>query len=137
VPHLPAVLEGETVAVGPPFGQRGRDVDLDLEGDRGHWRGRDARGEPLELRDLPLLTLPMPNAALALQAYALLGQPWQPDVIARTLAAARVSGRLERRTLRYRGRNVSLLLDVAHNPHAAAYLAQRLEPLGGRRLAVF
>src|SRR5690606_36780874 len=40
-------------------------------------------------------------------------------------------------TVRYRGRNVSLLLDVAHKPHAAAYLAQRREPLGGRRLAVF
>lgn len=136
-PQPPAVLEEQAVALGAPFLQRGRDFDLDIEGDRWHWRGRDARGEPLELRDLPLLTLPMPNAALALQAYALLGQPWQPDVIVRTLAAARVSGRLERRTLRYRGRNVSLLLDVAHNPHAAAYLAQRLEPLGGRRLAVF
>lgn len=136
-PQPPAVLEERAVALGAPFLQRGRDFDLGIEGDRWHWRGRDARGEPLELRDLPLLTLPMPNAALALQAYALLDQPWQPDAIARTLAAARVSGRLERRTLHYQGRDVSLLLDVAHNPHAAAYLAQRLEPLNGRRLAVF
>jgi dihydrofolate synthase/folylpolyglutamate synthase len=50
-----------------------------------------------------------------------------------------VAGRLDRRRLTRHGRDVSLLLDVGHNPHAAGYLAQRLRqpPLAGRRLAVF
>ena len=136
-PQPPAVLEQRAAALGAPFWQRGRDFDLSIEAERWHWRGQDAHGAALALRDLPLLNLPMQNAALALQAYALLDQPWQPERLAQALRDARVAGRLDRRTLRHRGRSVSLLLDVGHNPHAAAYLAERLETLAGRRLAVF
>jgi len=41
--------------------------------------------------------------------------------------------------IQHRGRELSILLDVGHNPHAATYLAHALQrqPLGGRRLAVF
>ena len=136
-PQPPAALEARAAALGAPFLRRGRDFDLDLDADRWHWRGRDGQGAPLVLRDLPLLNLPMQNAALALQAYALLNQPWDPKRMASALAAARVVGRLDRRTVRHQGRNLSLLLDVGHNPHAAAYLAERLDERAGRRLAVF
>ena len=93
----------------------------------------------MRLQQLPLLDLPMENAALALQAYALLELPWNPQQIAQALLATRVTGRLDRRALEWRGKSLTLLLDVGHNPHAAAYLAQRLDarPLSGRRWAVF
>lgn len=122
-----------------PLFLRGRDYDLVVDEKAWHWRGLTAEGLVLELNDLPLLDLPMENAALALQAYAALGMAWQPARLATALRATRVSGRLERRQLSWRGRPLSLLLDVGHNPHAAEYLATRLaaRPLKGRRLAVF
>ena len=122
-----------------PFFLRGRDYDLAVGEQAWHWRGLTASGEVLELHDLPLLDLPLENAALALQAYAALGLPWHPEQLCAALQRARVSGRLERRQLRWQGRDLSLMLDVGHNPHAAEYLATRLasRPLQGRRLAVF
>ncbi|WP_252274050.1 bifunctional tetrahydrofolate synthase/dihydrofolate synthase [Pseudomonas subflava] len=122
-----------------PLFLRGRDYDLTVAESAWHWRGLTAEGEVLELRDLPLLDLPMQNAAMALQAYAALGMDWQPERLADALRATRVAGRLDRRQLSWQGRTLNLLLDVGHNPHAADYLAARLaaRPPKGRRLAVF
>ncbi|TLX57118.1 bifunctional tetrahydrofolate synthase/dihydrofolate synthase [Stutzerimonas nosocomialis] len=118
---------------------RGVDFDLQQAPSGWSWRGRSAEGHSLSFDRLPALTLPVENAALALQAFILLGLPWQAERIGPALAAARVSGRFERRRLSWKGRALSLVLDVGHNPHAASYLATRLaqEPLDGRRLAVF
>ncbi|MBE7374715.1 bifunctional tetrahydrofolate synthase/dihydrofolate synthase [Pseudomonas lopnurensis] len=136
---VPAPLLEQADALKAPLLLRGRDFDLAIDPEAWHWRGVGPAGEPLELHGLPLLSLPMENAALALQAYALLGLPWDFAAMAEALARTRVAGRLDRRRLTWQGRDVSLLLDVGHNPHAAGYLAQRLQqrPLAGRRLAVF
>lgn len=122
-----------------PFFLRGRDFDLDSSVDRWHWRGCQLDGSPVELRDLPLLDLPMENAALALQAFLLTGLPWDAGKVRQALLDTRITGRLDRRELLLQGRRVELLLDVGHNPHAAEYLARRLaaRPVKGRRLAVF
>ncbi|WP_459206194.1 bifunctional tetrahydrofolate synthase/dihydrofolate synthase [Pseudomonas sp. MLB6B] len=122
-----------------PLSLRGRDFDLNIDGQQWHWRGLNAEGQPLALRDLPLLDLPMDNAALALQAYALMSLPWQPERIAQALRGTGVVGRLDRRVVRYQGKSVEVLLDVGHNPHAAHYLAARLaqRPVLGKRRAVF
>ncbi|MBA1202173.1 bifunctional tetrahydrofolate synthase/dihydrofolate synthase [Pseudomonas capeferrum] len=122
-----------------PFFLRGHAFDLVIADDRWQWRGVDATGQAVELRDLPLLDLPMENAALALQAFLLTDVPWEADRVRQALLDTRVTGRLDRRTLIFRGTPLSLLLDVGHNPHAAVYLARRLaaRPIAGRRLAVF
>lgn len=122
-----------------PLFLRGRDFDLATTDSHWQWRGRQADGAAVELRDLPLLDLPMENAALALQAYLLMGMAWDAGQIRQALLATRISGRLERRSLLWQGKRVALLLDVGHNPHAAEYLATRLaaRPPQGRRLAVF
>ncbi|QHF02508.1 MULTISPECIES: bifunctional tetrahydrofolate synthase/dihydrofolate synthase [Pseudomonas syringae group] len=121
-----------------PLLLRGRDFDLCVNQQDWDWRGF-AHGEVIELHGLPLLDLPMQNAALALQAYALLGYPLQHEVISEALASTRIAGRLDRRTVHWHGRSINLLLDVGHNPHAAQFLAQRMaqRPIVGRRLAVF
>ncbi|MNF79874.1 Bifunctional protein FolC [compost metagenome] len=118
---------------------RGRDFDLGVTDHGWQWRGVDGQGREIELHDLPLLDLPMENAALALQAYALSGLPWVPGQIVAALQATTVVGRLDRRQFSWHGKRLSLMLDVGHNPHAAEYLAQRLaaRPVAGRRLAVF
>lgn len=127
-----------------PFFLRGRDYDLQV-GDlpigaaSWQWRGLTVDGLPLQLDDLPLLDLPMENAALAVQAFALLDLPWDARLIATALRGTRVTGRLDRRDITWRGKHLQLMLDVGHNPHAASYLAGRLvqgeQPV--QRLAVF
>lgn len=135
----PSTLLEQVALLKAPLFLRGRDYGLTIDAQGWSWFGLDAKGEALRLDSLPLLDLPMENAALALQAYALLDLPWQAAQIGAALARTRVTGRLDRRTLNWQGKALTLLLDVGHNPHAAEYLAQRLaaKPPAGRRLAVF
>ena len=135
----PSSLVEAAAALKAPLLPRGCEFDLQVEQDCWHWQGRDGSGQALELRDLPLLDLPLENAALALQAFALLNLPWHPESLVAALLATRVVGRLDRRLIQYKGRELPILLDVGHNPHAASYLARTLQrlPLAGRRLAVF
>ncbi len=136
-PPLPMLQHAD--ALKAPFLLRGRDYDLAVTEQGWHWRGLNIAREEISLHDLPLLDLPMENAALALQAYALLDLPWQVDQLVTALQRTRVTGRLDRRVVNWRGKALTLLLDVGHNPHAAEYLAQRLasQALAGKRLAVF
>lgn len=135
----PQPLLDKARELGCPFFLRGRDFDLAMTEQHWQWHGSDAQGNPVQLQDLPLLDLPMENAALALQAYRLLDLPWHPGQIAEALRSTRVVGRLDRRPFDWQGKRLNLLLDVGHNPHAAHYLAQQLarRPVAGRRLAVF
>lgn len=134
----PEQLLTQAALLNTPLLLRGRDFDLALGEQAWHWRGLDSQGQPLQLQDIPLLSLPIENAAVALQAYALLSLPWQTQTILDSLCSASIAGRLQELSLQWQGRNLHLLLDVAHNPHAADYLANRLaaQPIRGRRLAV-
>ncbi|MEC6745594.1 bifunctional tetrahydrofolate synthase/dihydrofolate synthase [Pseudomonas qingdaonensis] len=135
----PQPLLDKARELGCRFLLRGRDFDLSSTDQYWQWRGVDAHGNAVELHDLPLLDLPMENAALALQTYLLTGLPWNAAQIAQALRDTRIVGRLDRRQFIWQGKHLSILLDVGHNPHAAQYLAQRLasRPVPGRRLAVF
>ena len=135
----PQPLLDKAVALNCPLSLRGRDFDLDVQATGWNWSGTDARGQRVELRDLPLLDLPMQNAALALQAFLLMDLPWQEASIRTALLSTRVTGRLDRRSFEWQGKQLHLLLDVGHNPHAAVFLAQRLNQrtVSGKRLAVF
>ena len=135
----PHTLLDKANELGCPLFVRGRDFDLATTDQVWHWRGMNGQGGVVELRDLPLLDLPMENAALAVQAYALMDLPWQPERIVQALKATRVTGRLDRRQFNWHGKTLNVLLDVGHNPHAAHYLVQRLaqRPIAGKRFAVF
>ncbi|MBI6853714.1 bifunctional tetrahydrofolate synthase/dihydrofolate synthase [Pseudomonas cichorii] len=135
----PAPLLEQADKLGCPLSLRGRDFDLTVTREGWNWHGRDKAGRVVELSGLPLLDLPMENAALALQAYLLLDMPWQAEVIHSALTGARITGRLDRRVFQWQGKTLNLLLDVGHNPHAAQFLAQRMaqRPVVGKRLAVF
>ncbi len=135
----PESMLEDAVQSAVPLLVRGRDFDLVRETACWHWHGKDGAGRSLELRNLPMLTLPLENAALALQAFALIEPSWQPERLIEALRNTRVTGRLDRRTIYWKGHDLPILLDVGHNPHAAAYLARQLqlEPRSGRRFAVF
>ncbi|MBB3103544.1 bifunctional tetrahydrofolate synthase/dihydrofolate synthase [Azomonas macrocytogenes] len=133
----PATLLQQAQKLNTPLFLVGRDFGLSVDAADWQWRGCRSDGNPLMLERLPLLELPMENAALALQALALLGLPLGNPALA--LQQTRLAGRLDRRLVRYHDKDICLLLDVGHNPHAAAYLACRLveKPPAGIRRAVF
>lgn len=135
----PAPLLDQAQKLNCPLSLRGREFDLSITDHNWNWVGRDAQGQLVELRDLPLLDLPMENAALALQAYLLLDIAWQPEQILAALLDTHIIGRLDRRSFNWHGKHLNLLLDVGHNPHAAQFLARRMaqRPVSGKRLAVF
>lgn len=135
----PQPLLDQAAKLACPFFLRGLDYDLGVTEQDWHWRGLDNKGRSVELTGLPLLDLPMENAALALQAYLLLDLPWEAGQIAAALLGTRMVGRLDRRHFTWQGKSLTLLLDVGHNPHAADYLARRLAARApkGKRLAVF
>ena len=75
------------------------------------------------------------NAAAAIAAVRALRTPIRRDAYARGIGAARVPARLQQ----FDDRGVTVLVDVAHNPQAAAELSRWLQhaPVAGRTLAVF
>lgn len=82
------------------------------------WIGHDGQGNPLTLEALPNPHLPLDNAASALQALALAGVELDVTACRRAFSTVRLPGRMQ-----WLG---NWCLDVAHNPHAAEYLAARL-----------
>lgn len=93
----------------------GVDFHVRRDGARWHWRGsRSVTG-------IPLGSLAPDNCALALEAAAALAA-W-PDDPRRALSAVQLEGRMEA----WRIGNRPLLLDVAHNPAGAHFLARELE----------
>jgi len=79
----------------------------------------------IQFDDQPLPQLPLPSLAAALQAVHLLEVDLATIDAFHCVASLRVPGRFQ--TLDWHGRQ--LILDVAHNPAATAYLAQRLTAL--------
>ena len=125
MPHTIAEVAKEKGAL-----LRQRDVDWRYTVDANGWTFSDAQGE---LRDLPLPNVPQPNAATALAALRASGLAVSEQAIRDGIANAILPGRFQ--TIQTEPR---VILDVAHNPHAASYLAGRLKslPKTGRVRAV-
>jgi dihydrofolate synthase/folylpolyglutamate synthase len=108
----------------------GGDFELTEHGTTMDFTGTDREGEPVEWFGLPLPSLPLPSAACALQVVIETG--WADRAaVERGLQRANLPGRFQRVELsgKYAGRSV--LLDVAHNPAGATYLAQRIQRVWG------
>lgn len=86
------------------------------------WQGRDQAGQPVFISHLPAPGLPRQNAATALQVLQLCGLECSEQAIRQGIASARVAGRMDQVSYRQR----CFILDVAHNPQSAAYLAEQL-----------
>jgi len=95
---------------------RGTDFTLTKVGS--HWQWQSAE---YAFTGLHTGHVPMDNVATALMILQLLSIPLTVEHINQWLADTHVAGRME-----YVQRQCSILLDVAHNPQAAKYLAQQL-----------
>ena len=94
-----------------------RDVDWRYEAGEQGWSFFDRQGA---LTDLPLPQVPMPNAATAIAALRASGLKVSEQAIRDGVQRAMLPGRFQIISEAPR-----TILDVAHNPHAAAYLAGR------------
>jgi len=119
MPHSIAVVAQEK---GAQLLQRNRDWSWHAQAES--WSLRDAQGE---LNDLPLPQVPLPNAATALVALRVSGLEVSEMQIRASLPLAMLPGRFQ--TI---SESPRVILDVAHNPHAAGYLASRLATLPKR-----
>lgn len=93
------------------------------------WQGQTSEQEGINLTELPKTALPADNAATSIQALLLVCPDLTKQAIKQGLAKAKLMGRMQKEG--------AWLLDVAHNPEAASYLAARLaEQPSKKRLAL-
>ncbi|MBA2816584.1 bifunctional tetrahydrofolate synthase/dihydrofolate synthase [Candidatus Pantoea persica] len=118
-PEMPASIAVMAAEKGAWLMQRNRDWYYSQQPES--WAFRDAQGE---LNDLPLPQVPLPNAATTLAALRASGLTVSEAVIREYLPLAILPGRFQ--TI---SESPRVILDVAHNPHAAGYLASRLAQL--------
>lgn len=138
-PDPPQNLLKQAASLPCPLYLRGAEFDLTQTGQYWSWRGRDVAGQELELKDMRLPGLPVQNAAVAVQVCSLLGLPLTAEAVGTVLQQTKLAGRLQQIELLHNDEPRHLVLDVAHNPQAAAYVANWLQqlPLQGKRYAVF
>lgn len=117
-----------------PLLVRNRDYGLSIRDGSWSWWGRGVSGGSAAQDGLPQPALPLVNAATVVQVIELLDIGLSREQIAQGLISARMTGRMQYLTLPEGG----CILDVAHNPEAAAYLAGWLDrhPVSGRTLLV-
>ncbi|WP_432694918.1 bifunctional tetrahydrofolate synthase/dihydrofolate synthase [Marinobacterium sp. YM272] len=87
--------------------------------DQWRWQGSDSQGSEVSYDNLVLPTLPLTNAATVLQVLNLLDIEIGREQINRGLELATMTGRMQRLSLD----GCECVMDVAHNPEAANYLA--------------
>lgn len=127
-PDMPHTIAEVAAQKGAELLRRG--VDWSYQVDETSWCFKDKQGE---LSGLPLPLVPQPNAATALAALRASQLAVSETALREGIANATLPGRFQ-----IIAEAPRVILDVAHNPHAAAYLADRLAalPKQGRVLAV-
>lgn len=132
----PQSIKQRADQLGAKLLQAGEHFSSEISGRSGRWcwRGQSATGQAVVIEDLPPLLLPPESVAAAIQAAQLLVLS-AANIHYDCLAVATLPGRFQCITIAGK----QLVLDVAHNPAAANYLAQRLlqQPCNGRSIALF
>lgn len=100
----------------------GRDYHVESDGQRFDWHFGDS-----QLLALPAPAVPLQNVATALTTLALLNVLPAESVIRTVLQELTLAGRMQ-----WLSRQPDILLDVAHNPQSARYLAAALDQLAGK-----
>ncbi|UMO86273.1 bifunctional tetrahydrofolate synthase/dihydrofolate synthase [Pectobacterium sp. PL64] len=121
-PDMPGTIADVAAEKGAQLRCRGRDWEYSMQRETWSWQDKQR-----ELSRLPLPNVPLANAATALAALHYSSLNVSEEAIRQGLQHAALPGRFQ--TVQESPR---LILDVAHNPHAAAYLANRLAALPKR-----
>ncbi|TCK01590.1 dihydrofolate synthase/folylpolyglutamate synthase [Volucribacter psittacicida] len=103
------------------------------QGNTWYWQNQHTR-----LAHLPLCQIPLANAATALAVLSYLPYVIPDNVIYQALQNVQLTGRFQYLTAKQQQRLAQkfaqqdlpqIILDVAHNPHAARYLAEKLQAI--------
>ncbi|GAA0785710.1 bifunctional tetrahydrofolate synthase/dihydrofolate synthase [Marinobacterium sediminicola] len=121
-PEAPERLIEHAKAIGATLCRNGIDYHYQQQGDGWCWDGVSADGDACHFEQLPVPMLPLANAALVLQILQFLPVSISEVSIREGLAHASLTGRMQHTCIG----ELPVILDVAHNPEAAAYLADRL-----------
>jgi len=137
-PRVPDSVVARSEELGAPLLVRQRDFGIHLRSPTAaakdwHFWGTSAAG-CIDAERLERPSVALANAASALQAVLTLGVKDDPRALCAAAANARLPGRFECRRLEGR----DCILDVAHNPHGAAFFAEQIGDAehGGRTVAV-
>lgn len=120
----PQSLRDEAVRIGATMVYQGQDYGFRESLDAWSWWHKGADGQTLQYEDLPLPGLDLLNAATVLEALQYLPVQVSPAALAQGLKRPNIEGRYQ--ALQDAQHGLSLRVDVAHNPHAAILLAQKL-----------
>lgn len=116
-PKPPATVAAHSDDIGADFYQVGIQFDYEKVSDS-VWRWHSG---PFELTDLPVPDFPLANAATALMALGCSGLEVSDIDIVEGLRNAKLAGRMQ-----VLNQQPAIILDVAHNPHSAAYLTSQI-----------
>lgn len=119
----PASVRSYATELDVPLYISGREFSAVIRDEDWDWCGVDGTGRRVEYFELPLPSLPLVNAATVLQVISLLDAQIDSKQIVQGLSQARMTGRMQQEHLG----PAEMILDVAHNPEAAAYLSERLQ----------
>ncbi len=127
----PQSLQAHAEKIGAAFYCQNRDFSYTEDAASWNWRGQKSR-----YQELPYFQLAPQNISTALMAVELLQSalPVSESAVRQAIATLSLPGRIEIRPGR-----ITEIHDVAHNPAAAAFLANRLKqlPSSGKTRAVF
>ncbi|GAA6133498.1 bifunctional tetrahydrofolate synthase/dihydrofolate synthase [Oceaniserpentilla sp. 4NH20-0058] len=112
---------------------KGEAFDFDCKDNLWTWRGLDTLNRPVVFEGLPYPSLPIENAATAIQLMVQVKPELTYDQVKKGLLSAQLDGRLQVFTHPFNG-----VMDVGHNPQAAQLLNQYLirTPAKGRKIAL-
>lgn len=117
-PKPPATVAAHADDIGALLHQVGIQFSYELVSDT-TWNWRSGR---FELTQLPVPSLPLPNAATALMALGCAELDLSDINIVNGLKNVTLAGRMQKIS-----DAPTIILDVAHNPHSAQYLADQLQ----------
>ncbi|MCW8886812.1 MAG: bifunctional tetrahydrofolate synthase/dihydrofolate synthase [Motiliproteus sp.] len=121
---MPMSVERHAKAIGAQLLRWGSDFSASSEQpNEWQWQGLNNYGETIQIDKLRQPQLPFENAQTAIQALQLLELEISDHAVRQGVSEARLTGRCQQ--LRYKQRDI--ILDVAHNPHAATHLCHRLQ----------
>ncbi len=114
-------------ALGSPVSLVGRDFHYQTT--QCHWLWQAQQ----QFDDLPIPMVPMQNVATSLATLAALGLLPSRQLVVKVLTEMTLPGRMQ-----WLSQSPAILLDVAHNPQSAGYLASQVERIAGnyRRVSV-
>ncbi|RAU17013.1 bifunctional tetrahydrofolate synthase/dihydrofolate synthase [Nitrincola tibetensis] len=121
----PQTLIDHAQSIGSHLYLRNVDFSIFEKDESWDWKGRNQQGETLEFFDLGMPSVPLQNAATAIQAILLSPFCVTEAHMRSGLSNASLTGRMQMLKLN----QSQCILDVAHNPESAAYLNSALSKL--------